>query len=440
MASKQVKPILDDNCKAVLSWSLYDWANSAFATTVMAGFFPIFFKDFWSLGVDAPESTMRLLVAKIAAGIILALLAPILGAVADQGSSRKKFLIFFTYMGVVMAIALSCITRGNWTWAAGVYVLAWLGYAGGNIFYDSLLTNVAAEKTLDFVSALGYGMGYLGGAILFSLNVWMTLAPDTFGFADSTSAVRFSFVTVGVWWAVFSIPIFLFVKEPINPARQTGLKMVSAGLGQLRDTFRQIRHAKVIFLFLLAYWLYIDAVDTIIHMAVDYGKSLNFDNGVLIKALLLTNFVGFPAAVIFGWLGGKIGAKRGIFIALGVYLFITIWGAVMRCEREFYIIALLIGLVQGGIQSLSRSFYARLIPSDKTAEFFGFFNMIGKFAALFGLALMYGMIFIARCLGYAPLIQTRLSITSISLLFLAGGVILYFVSEDKGRQQLEYLS
>jgi len=423
-----------------LSWSFYDWANSAFATTIMAGFFPIFFKDYWSLGVDAPESTMRLLIAKITAGVILALMAPILGAVADQGSSKKKFLIFFTYMGVVMTIALSCICRGNWTWAAVVYVLAWLGYAGGNIFYDSLLPSVAEEKKLDFVSALGYGVGYLGGAILFSLNVWMTLAPATFGFADSASAVRFSFVTVGIWWVVFSIPIFLFVKEPINPARQSGVKMVSAGLKQLRDTFRQIRHAKVIFLFLLAYWLYIDAVDTIIHMAVDYGKSLNFDNGVLIKALLITNFVGFPAALGFGWLGGKIGAKRGIFIALIVYLFITIWGSVLRCQREFYFIALLIGLVQGGIQSLSRSFYARLIPSDKTAEFFGFFNMIGKFAALFGLALMYGMIFIVRCLGYAPLIQTRLSITSISLLFLAGGVILYFVSEDKGRQQLEYLS
>ncbi|MFQ5843013.1 MAG: MFS transporter, partial [Thermodesulfobacteriota bacterium] len=293
---------LDDK-KAIFGWSMYDWANSAFATTVMAGFFPIFFKQFWSVGADTTVSTARLGLANSIASITVALSAPILGAIADKGTSKKKFLLFFTYMGIVITASLYMVSKGNWPMAVVLYVLASIGFSGGNIFYDALITIVASERKLDFVSALGFSLGYLGGGILFAVNVWMTLSPETFGFGNAGEAVRFSFLSVGIWWGVFSIPLLLFVKEPSGKAAKSGLNMVKAGFTQLRETFQEVRHLKTIFLFLVAYWLYIDGVDTIVRMAVDYGISIGFKSNDLIVALLIVQFVGFPAAIGFGYLG-----------------------------------------------------------------------------------------------------------------------------------------
>lgn len=427
------------NKKALLSWALYDWANSAFATTVIAGFFPIFFKQYWSHGADTTASTARLGLANSIAGIFVALMAPILGSIADRGSSKKKFLSFFAFMGVVMTISLYMVSKGNWPMAVMVYVFASVGFSGGNIFYDSLITGVASETEFDFVSSLGFSLGYLGGGILFALNVWMTLSPETFGFEGRGEAVRFSFLTVGVWWAVFSIPILLFVKEPESSESVSGFRAVRAGLFQFLHTFREIRHMKTIFLFLAAYWLYIDGVDTIVRMAVDYGISIGFESNDLIVALLITQFIGFPSAIAFGYLGGKIGARRAIFIAIAVYLFVSIWGAFMQSKNEFYILAIIVGLVQGGIQALSRSFYARIIPVSKSAEYFGFYNMLGKFAAVLGPVVMGGAGLLVRHIGYSSNVASRVSITSIAIFFIAGGVLLYFVDEEKGREEVKYL-
>ena len=405
----------------------------------MAGFFPLFFKQFWSAGADVNVSTARLALANSIAGIIIALFAPVLGAIADQGTAKKKFLFFFAYMGVVMTSSLYMVLKGNWPLAVMLYVLASIGFAGGNIFYDSLITSVASEKKLDFVSALGFSLGYLGGGLLFAVNVWMTLSPQTFGFANAGEAVRFSFLTVGVWWAVFSIPIFLLVKEPENDKALSGVKAVRAGFLQLIDTFHELRHLKTVFLFLAAYWLYIDGVDTIIRMAVDYGMSIGFQSDDLIVALLITQFVGFPSAIAFGYMGQKIGAKRAIFIAIAVYLFVSVWGAFIQEKNEFYVLAIIIGLVQGGIQALSRSFYARIIPVDKSAEYFGFYNMLGKFAAVLGPVVMGGVGLLARSMGYSSDIASRASIASISIFFIAGGVLFYFVDEEKGREEVKFL-
>ncbi len=418
---------------------MYDWANSAFATTAIAGFFPVFFKQFWSVGADTTMSTARLGLANSIAGIIVALLAPVLGAIADKGTSKKKFLLFFAYMGVVMTSSLYMVSKGNWPMAIMLYVFANMGFSGGNIFYDALLMGVASEKKLDFVSALGFSFGYLGGGLLFAVNVWMTLSPETFGLADSVEAVKFSFFTVGIWWAVFSVPLFLFVKEPKNEKAMSGVGAVKAGLIQLRDTFHEVRHLKTIFLFLAAYWLYIDGVDTIIRMAVDYGISIGFETNDLIVALLITQFIGFPSAIGFGYLGERIGAKRAIFIAIAVYLFISIWGAFMQSPFEFYVLAIIVGLVQGGIQALSRSFYARIIPVNKSAEYFGFYNMLGKFAAVLGPVVLGGAGLLVKSMGYSSDIASRASITTISLFFIAGGILLYFVNEEKGRAELKYL-
>lgn len=419
---------------------MYDWANSAFATTVMAGFFPIFFKQFWSAGADTTVSTARLGLANSIAGILVALSAPLLGAIADKGTSKKKFLLFFAYLGVVMTSALYMVSRGNWPLAILIYVLANVGFSGGNIFYDALITTIASEDRMDFVSALGYSLGYLGGGILFALNVWMTLNPKIFGFSDPGEAVKFSFLTVGVWWAVFSLPIFLFVREP-GPGEETSeIKSVRAGFEQLKETFQEIRHLKTIFLFLVAYWLYIDGVDTIVRMAVDYGISLGFETKDLIVALLIVQFVGFPSAIGFAYLGGKVGTKRAIFVAIICYLFISVWGAFIKSETEFYILAVIIGLVQGGIQALSRSYYARLIPVDKSAEYFGFYNMLGKFSAVLGPVFLGVVGLLVKSMGYSSDLASRAGITSISLFFLTGGLMLYFVDEKAGRAEAQHLS
>ena len=419
------------NTKKVASWALYDWANSAFATTVMAGFFPIFFKQYWSAGSDVATSTFQLGMINSIASIIVALLSPLLGAIADKGSARKKFLLFFATMGVVMTGSLHFVAKGDWEIAVACYILANIGFAGGNIFYDSLILSVTGEEKVDFVSALGFSLGYLGGGLLFALNVAMTLSPETFGLSDTSTAVRISFLSVAIWWALFSIPIFFFVDELKSDDHLTGWTAVVAGFQQLKGTFHEIRKLRIVFLFLLGYWLYIDGVHTIIRMAVDYGMSLGFDSKKLIVALLITQFVGFPAAIIFGKIGEKVGAKTGISIGIGAYIAITIWAYYMQEEWEFFALAIAVGLVQGGVQSLSRSFYIRLIPGNKVSEFFGFYNMLGKFAAVIGPFLM-GWVSITTG-------NTRYAILSILILFVAGIIILSFVDKEAGHQMAEEL-
>lgn len=406
----------------------------------MAGFFPIFFKDFWSAGVDTTVTTARLGFANSIASIAVALMAPVLGAIADRGTKKKTFLVVFAYLGALMTCFLFTVSQGNWQTAAALYILAFVGFAGGNIFYDSLLPNVATEQRLDIVSSLGYSLGYLGGGVLFALNVWATLSPERFGFASQADAVRFSFLTVGVWWGMFTLPLILFVKEPITGERLGGYGMVKAGLRQLGDTLREIRHLKTIVVFLAAYWLYIDGVDTVVVMAVNYGRSIGFGTEDLIVALLLVQFIGFPAAIGFGYLANRIQPKRAILIAIGVYLFISIWGALMENVSEFYTLAIVVGLVQGGVQALSRSLYARLIPADKSAEYFGFYNMLGKFAAVIGPALMGTVGLWFASMGYTDDVASRISIAAIALLFLAGGALLWFVNEEKGKEEAVFLT
>lgn len=411
--------------RKVLAWALYDWANSAFATVMLAGLFPVFFKQYWSAGQDATTSTLHLGLANSISGIVILLIAPILGAIADAGSIRKIMLLAFTGIGIIMTAALYSVAEGQWLTAAICYGVGVLGFTGGVLFNDSLMVNVAEPKDYELVSGYGYAMGYLGGGLLFALDVLMTLNPAWFGFASKTEAVQFSFLTVAVWWAVFTIPLMLYVPEtkrqPISVSRA-----IRGGFTQLRDTFGEVRKLKYVSLFLVAYWLYIDGVDTVVRMAVDYGLSIGFDDSSLIVALLITQFVGFPAALAYGVLGEKIGAKRGILLAIAVYLVATLWAYRMDQVYEFYLLAILIGLVQGGIQSMSRSYYARLIPPEKSAQFFGFYNMMGKFAVVIGPVLMG---WVAVMTG-----SSRLSILSLSILFLAGGLLLLFVNEKEGQR------
>jgi UMF1 family MFS transporter len=409
--------------RTVVSWALYDWANSAFSTTVMAGFFPVFFKQYTSAGLGSADTTLRLGTANAAASIVVAVLAPVLGAIADRAGARKKFLFLFASMGIVMTGALRFVQAGQWETAVLIYAVAAIGFSAANSFYDALLVDVAPEGRSDFVSAFGFACGYLGGGVLFAVNVAMTLRPGWFGLAGVEEAVRVSFVTVAVWWAVFSIPLLVFVKEP--PRRTAGRGgNVAEGFRQLRRTFAEVRKLRVVLLFLIGYWCYIDGVDTITRMAVDYGLSIGFDAKNLVTALLITQFVGFPAAIVFGKIGEKKGAKTGIYIGIAVYVAACVWAYRMRDVWEFYGLAVTIGLVLGGIQSLSRSFYSRIIPRDKSAEFFGFYNMLGKFAAVLGPLLM-------GAVGVATR-NPRLAILSVIVLLVAGAVLLSRVRESEG--------
>jgi UMF1 family MFS transporter len=409
--------------RPVVAWALCDWANSAFATTVMAGFFPIYFKQYWNAGVAVTESTFRLGLANGIASLVVALIAPLIGAIADKGGARVRLLALFTVLGAAMSAGLYLVGKGEWLAATLLYVAASLGFWGSNQFYDSLLTDVAEERDFDLVSGYGYALGYLGGGLLFAVNVVMVTQPQVFGIPDASQAVRLSFLSVAVWWLVFTLPVLLFVRETRAAETLPFAAAIAAGSRELLGTLRHLRGDRTLLWFLLAYWFYIDGVNTIIKMAVDYGLSLGLEQGALIKALLLVQFVGFPAALAFGWLGRRIGPRAGIFIGIAVYTGAAGYAYFLDTEQEFYALAVVIGLVQGGVQSLSRSLYGRLVPPGKSGEFFGFYNLMGKAAAILG-PILTGVVALTTN-------DPRLAIVSISVLFVLGAVFLSRVRLDE---------
>ena len=408
---------MTENCsrKEVFAWSLYDWANSAFATTVMAGFFPIFFKKYWHTSSDVTLSTMYLGMSNSVASLIVATLAPILGAIADNTRSKKSFLGIFALIGVIATALLFVVEQGNWQTAAILYAIAVVGYLGGNVFYDAMLVNVSNDKNIDGVSAFGYSLGYLGGGILFAVNVLMFQFPHFFGLTDGVAGVKASFPLVALWWAVFSLPLFTMVKDH-NPAAVAFGTAIHRGLQQLWQTLKAIRQHKNVVLFLISYWIYIDGVHTIIVMALDYGMSIGLEAKDLIAALLLTQLVGFPSALGFGMLASRLNAKTGILIGLTVYCGLSTYGYFMSTTLEFYVLAVIVGLVQGGVQCLSRSLFATIIPAANATQFFGFYNMMGKFATIIGPAIMGQVAYLTG--------NPRLSIVFISVMFIGGGLLL----------------
>jgi len=410
--------------RKVKGWALYYWGNHAFTTAVVTVFFPIFFKDYWNHGVDASVSTFRLGLANSGASLIVALSAPILGAIADKGSHKKRFLLGSAFLGAVMVFALHFVDMGQWQWAMFFYMAASIGYWWGNVFGDSMLVSVAEPGKFDMTSAIGYFSGYLGGGLFLILGVLMSLKPQLFGLADAASAVKIILMLTAVWWLLFSIPLWLWTPEPTTPSGSEAFTAtVARAFRQLAETFRHVRSYKPVFMFLVAYWVYIDGVNTVIQMAVDYGKAIGFGTSDLILAVLLVQFVGVPAALLFGRIGERIGPKRGIFIGLAVYTLVSLFAAFMHAAWQFYLLAAVIGLVQGGVQLLSRSYYARLVPPERSGEFFGFYNMLGEFAAIVG-PLLIGVVSLATG-------SPRLSILSVILLFAIGAALLTLVEGGK---------
>jgi len=413
------------NKQSLVGWIGYDWANSAFSTTVMAGFFPIFFKSFLAEGVSSAQSTAWLGAANAIGVLFVGLTAPILGTLSDAGGYKKRFLAGFAFLGILATAALGFIPKGGALVGAVFYGIACLGHASSFVFYDSLLPSITTKKNIDFVSASGYAWGYLGGGLLFAVNVLMFQKPDLFGISDGVSAVKLSFVSVALWWTVFSLPLFFWVREPKAENQNTGLsvlKNATRAVSEIRTTLSRIGQYKTVMIFLIAFFLYNDGVGTIIRMAVDYGMSIGLATSDLILALLIVQFIGFPSALLFGKITKFMSPRKGIFICIGIYLFAAAWAFQMDSSMEFYLLAGIIGLVQGGIQALSRSYYTRLIPEGKSGEFFGYYNLLGKFSGILGPLLIGGISVLTG--------SNRIGILSISLIFIGGGLVLFKVPKE----------
>ena len=409
--------------KDAISWALYDWANSAFATTVMAGFFPIFYKSYWAIDLSNLESTAMVGYANSLSGLIVVLLAPILGAYADIGTKRKKLLLLFASLGILCTASFYFIPQGEWMLAALLYAIAAVGFSGGNVFYDSLIVSVSDNENRNRVSALGYSLGYLGGGLLFLINVIMFLNPQLFGIESQSNAVLLSFFMVAVWWAFFSIPLLRNVKEQEsereNPRFFQALKQ---SFNEVYQTLTEVRKYKNVAIFLLAYWFYMDGIDTIVRMATAYGSDIGLEASSMITALILTQFVGFPSTLIFGYFADRLGFKKILTIGILIYILISIFASRITTAAEFYAMAIVVGLVMGGVQAVSRAYFSSIIPKDKEAQFFGFYNLVGKSAVVAGPALLAWISMIFN--------TPRAGILGLLVLFIPGLILLWMIPKE----------
>ena len=412
-----------------ISWALYDWANSAFATTIMAGVLPVYYASVAGAGLSGNTASVYWGYTTAVGLILIALVAPILGAIADYVGAKKRFLAGFLGLGTVFTALLFFTGRGQWLLTSVLFIAANVGFAGANIFYDSLLPHVAGDDSQDRLSSAGYALGYLGGGLLLVVNLAWIVSPSTFGISDTATASRLAMLSVAVWWTAFSIPLFLYVDEPEPRSRESheeDLSPVRAGFGSLRSTFAEIRRYRQLFVFLLAFWLYADGIGTIIKMATVYGAEIGIGQQALIGALVLVQFLGIPFAFAFGSLADRIGTKRGIFLGLLVYVGVSVGGYFISEAWHFWVLAAVVATVQGGTQALSRSLYSSLVPPSQSSEFFSFFSISSKFAGIFG-PLLFSVI--GQATG-----SSRVSILSLLIFFVGGMVLLWFVDVDEGRR------
>jgi len=412
------------------AWAMYDWANSAVQTTIIAAIFPIYFQKVSAAGMPGPEATSRFAWAATIAIVIVAVIAPVLGALADRAPIKKRLLAAFLALGAAACAWMFFLTRGDWVTALTLYVIANVGVAGSIVFYDALLPHIVADGELDRVSTAGYALGYIGGGVLLAINIVMMSNPGWFGLADRDTAVRASLASVAVWWVLFSLPLFRHVREPQLLAgshdASSGRLSLAGAIAQLFETLRELRRYRDAFLLLLAFLVYNDGIQTLIRMATTYGTEVGIDENAMIAALLLTQFIGVPFGFLFGAIAGKVGAKPAIVAGLAVYALATILGYFMRTATHFFAIAILVGMVQGGTQALSRSLFASMIPKAKSSEFFAFFGVFERYAGVLGPA-VFAWVVTHSGTG-------RTAVLSVVAFFIVGGALLLFVDVDKGRR------
>ncbi|PTV93133.1 UMF1 family MFS transporter [Halanaerobium saccharolyticum] len=419
---------MDKQKKTVYAWAMYDWANSAFATVILATVLPIFYKDVAGINLPGNLATSYWGYTQTIAMLIIAVISPILGAAADYSDSKKSFLKFFVFLGITGTALLFFVNEGNYLLASFFFIIANIGFSGGNVFYDGFLTDVSDSESIDYVSSLGYAAGYLGGGLLLAVNLLMISKPALFGISSVTSATQISFVTVAIWWFIFSLPAFKYLPDPEKRVEKIPLgKYTKMAFGRLKSTFVHIRKYRELWKFLLAFWLYNDGIGTIIRMATIYGREVGIGQTDLIGALLLTQFVGIPFALIFAKIAGKITAKKGIYLALIIYTGITFYGYFLDSALDFWILAGIVGMVQGGAQALSRSLYGAMVPEAKSAEFFGFFGVSSKFAAIVGPTVFA---YTGQLTG-----SSRYGIIAVASFFILGMIFLSRVDVEKGKQE-----
>jgi MFS transporter, UMF1 family len=416
---------------------MYDWAASAMQTTIMVAVFPIYFVKVAGTGLVEGGATQRLATVNTIALVIIALLSPVLGAVSDFRAAKKRFIAGFQAIGVAAVAGLFLVHTGDIGLASWLFILSLIGVTGSFVFYEALLPHIARPNEIDRISTAGYAMGYVGGGILLALNLAWIQKPAWFGLpahpgmteTEATLPARLAFVSVALWWVIFSVPLFRRVPEPparLEPDERWGENPVRVALERLSETFRELRGYRQAFLMLLAFLIYNDGIQTIIKMATAYGTELGIGQSALIGAILLVQFVGIPCSFLFGTLAGRIGAKRSLFLGLLVYTIISILGYFMKTATHFYILAGLVGLVQGGTQALSRSLFASMIPHHKSGEFFGFWSVFEKFAGIFGPLIFAGTI--------AATGSSRNAILSVIAFFAVGAAILVFVDLEEGKR------
>ena len=407
------------------AWAWYDWANSVYFTTVITAVFPSFYATYAASGYEPAQATARFSLITTISVAVVAVMSPVLGALADYSGITKKLLAVFMSIGVLACASMVFITEGNILLASLLFFLGNIGVSGSLVFYDSLLPHVAKAEETDRVSAAGYAMGYVSGGLLLLINLAWILQPATFGFADTVSAIRASFVAVAVWWAVFSIPLFRRVPQP-RPAGGVQRIAIGAAFARLGRTFSEIRKYRNAFLMFIAMLLYQDGIQTIIRMAGVYGAEIGIEQTSQIAAFVMVQFVGIPFSFLFGALGARVGTKRCIFFAIGVYALATILAFFMTSVVHFFVLAFLIATVQGGAQALSRALFARLIPRDRTSEFFGFFAVAERFATIFGPAIFTISVMLTG--------TSQSAMLAILGLFVAGAWVLSLVDEAEGER------
>ncbi len=407
------------------AWAMYDWANSAFATSILAAILPIYYQKVAAASLSVNLRTVYWGYTQTVALVIIALASPLLGAAADHLGAKKRFLAFFAAMGALGTGLLCFVGRGEWKFASAVFIVGNIGFAGGNVFYESLLPHIAKREELDRVSAAGYALGYVGGGLLLALQLVVIMAPQRFGLADSGQASRLAFVSVAVWWLLFAIPLMLRVKEPEPEEQSSSTNLIKASFGRLANTYRDIRRYRQVFVFLIAFWFFNDGINTIIRMAAIYGAEIGIGQNHLIGALLLVQFLGIPCTFAYAWLAGQRGAKTGIYIALAIYVVISVGAYFISTPTHFWILACAVGLVQGGSQALSRSLFATMVPRNKSSEFFGFYCISGKFGNIMG-PFVFSLV--------SHMTGSRLGVLSLIFFFVGGMVILSQVDVEAGQQ------
>jgi UMF1 family MFS transporter len=409
------------------AWAMYDWAMSAFWCTVILAVFPPFFADYAAAGLPPAVATARFAWATTIAVTIVAVMGPILGAIADYRAMKKRLLAATMILGVAATMLMVTIGQGQWEYAAALFMIGNIGVAGSQVFYDSLLPHIARPGELDRVSTAGFAMGFVGGGLLLLLNLAWILSPATFGLPDTLSAIKLSFASVAVWWFVFSLPLLRRVPEPaaaLEPDETGKETAIRVAFVRVWETFHELRAYKQAFLMLVAFLLYNDGILTIIRMAGVYGAEIGIDRNAQVAAFVMVQFVGVPFTFIFGALAGKIGPKRALLGSLAVYVGISILGYFMRSTWQFFALAFLVGIVQGGSQALSRSLFARMIPKHKSSEYFGFFAVFEKFAGIAGPAIF--------ALSVTILGSSRIAVLSVIAFFVAGGLVLTRVNVEEG--------